>query len=112
MFKAHPNVLYIGGAAYGEALGHAADLRGWNLFVSTDMMEGLAQYVFYMPDVVVIDTTSFEGQEAFLHLRSINADPIVLLGTGVVSLDSGVLMLPENTSPETVLETLTAQVAY
>jgi len=87
MSKEHPFILFAGSLEFGQALSEAADRRGWFMMQAEDDLQALAMYTVYAPDVVVIDqSTPYAGEVAF-HLRSINAE-FVLMERSACDLDS------------------------
>jgi DNA-binding NtrC family response regulator len=77
----HPNILYVGDTERGRALQAAAEARGSSVFLAEDMMDALGMYIVYFPDVVVIDAVYRYtlAQEVYMHLRSVDAKPIIVL---------------------------------
>ncbi len=109
MSKEHPAILYIGSAGDGEALREAAALQGWHVFLPATLHAALGMYMVYMPDACVIDMTAnpvLVG-EVYLHLRSVNAQPMILLAPSW-TLEAGepTLVLPASTPADALLEVL------
>jgi len=81
MSMEHPNILYVGDIERGRALYAAAGERDWYVYLPADMWEALTMYTFYFPDVIVIDAAARYtlAQEVYFHLRSVNAQPMLIL---------------------------------
>src|SRR5689334_18631753 len=79
MMDSYHGILYVGDARRGRALHDAAAEHGWYVYVPTETMEALGIYIFYMPGLVVIDAGSDFAQEVYRHLRSIEAEPLLIL---------------------------------
>lgn len=81
----HPNVLYIGNAPRRTEFTTTVETHDWNVFAPTLVEEALAFYVFYLPDIVVIDATPDAHfdlsnlQEIYFHLHSISAEPMLII---------------------------------
>jgi CheY-like chemotaxis protein len=103
MTMENPNILYVGDIDRGRALLAAVQAEGGYVYLPAELNEALAMYVFYLPDVVVIDGTTrpILALEAFYHLHSVNAQPMVLLSNGAHSED--VIALPLDADNETIL---------
>jgi hypothetical protein len=81
MSREHPNILYVGDMEQGRALAAAAEARDWYVHTPGETMEALAMYTTFFPDIVIIDTlprVTF-AHEVYYHLRSVNAQPIMVL---------------------------------
>jgi CheY-like chemotaxis protein len=82
MTTQYPNILYIGDVERGRALLAAVERSGEGfVYLPADVMEALGMYVFYFPDVVVIDAINqpLAALEVYHHLRTVGAAPIILL---------------------------------
>lgn len=81
MSQEHPNILYVGSPDQGEALLAAVEPDDWYVYLPTEMLETLAMYVTYSPDVTVIDLSNGSKVAAavYRHLRSIDASPMLVL---------------------------------
>lgn len=83
MNKESLQILYVGNAERGQAL-QAMVEPDWLVLMPSEVMEALAWYVFYMPDVVVLDAQSPAEkalvQETLYHLESVQAEPLLLIG--------------------------------
>lgn len=77
--KRNPTILFIGTDNSAESL--RAENEGWTVMRPEEMMEALAWYTFYFPDVVIIEDApdSEDAHEVYAHLRSIYADNVLLL---------------------------------
>lgn len=78
MAKQHPILLYVGDKTAYENLNSTASAHAWMLTHAEDMRGALAQYVFFRPDMIIIEESDFAA-EAIMHLCSVEAYPIVLL---------------------------------
>ena len=74
-------ILYVGDRARGDCLRTALQQRGWEVYVPTEMLEALGLYVFYSPDVVLIDAGGEVpwGWSVYQHLHSIQADVLLVI---------------------------------
>lgn len=85
MSAQHPQILYIGNADGGRQLHTAVVASGWHVHLPACEEEALAQYIFYMPDIVIVDSTPnlpFDDatlRDTLLHLQSVEASPIIVL---------------------------------
>ncbi|HLA45646.1 MAG TPA: hypothetical protein VJZ27_19510 [Aggregatilineales bacterium] len=80
MSREHPQILYIGDLQRAEAFRMEVESVGWAVFAPSHLMEALAMYISYMPDLIVLDTCACGFWEAvYAHLRSVHARPILLL---------------------------------
>jgi hypothetical protein len=71
--------LYIGRDASKVADALSAE-GGW-VYHADALMPALGMYITYMPQIVIIDTCASYAEDAYLHLRSVDAHPIILLTT-------------------------------
>ena len=78
MSREHPFILYVGDIEAGRALSAAAEAWGWYVLLPHDDLETLAMYSVYYPDVSVIDQTTNFADEVEFHLRSIEAELILI----------------------------------
>lgn len=51
----------------------------WELHIAANLTAALGIYVFHFPNVIVIDGKVSFAPDALLHLRSVDAAPIILL---------------------------------
>jgi hypothetical protein len=79
MMDSYHGILYVGDAARGRALHEAAAARGWHVYVPTETMEALGIYIFYSPSIVVVEAGSGFAAEVYRHLRSVEAEPLLIL---------------------------------
>ncbi len=98
-------VLFIGQAEKGEALAAQVETLGGYVYRPQALLEALGMYITYMPQVVVLDLTESYAQEAFQHLRSVDARPLVLL-TYRPAREPGVYTLPPHISAEALADAL------
>ena len=76
-------ILFIGEHENGLMLQEAAANRGWHVHLPEASMEALGMYVFYMPNVVVIEDAGQPGAaaDAYFHLSTLgDSTPILLTG--------------------------------
>lgn len=78
MNKQNPVMVFVGERA--ESIREQLQPEGWLVYIPTEMMEALAMYVFYVPDVVVIDSKHPDAYEVHAHLNSIGADNLLVIG--------------------------------
>jgi hypothetical protein len=98
MSKENPNVLYIGAdEADGARLTMAAP-HTWSIHLPTKLMQALGMYIWYVPDVTVIDMCAPYAVDVYQHLRTVDADPIILLTDDLFPADARVYTLPRSGS--------------
>ena len=98
-------ILYIGKPEQGQALAAAASSQNSYVYLPASLMDALGMYITYFPDIVVIDMAVEYAQEAFDHLRSVDAEPLVLIG-GKPVRSTSVYALPSNISTDALLRAL------
>lgn len=98
-------ILYIGEREAGEALAARAEAESGYVYLPDSLMQALGMYITYFPDVVVIDMSLLYAQEVYDHLRSVDAEPIILLTDEYVRSMS-VITLPRGSSAEALLEAI------
>jgi hypothetical protein len=78
---AHLTILYVGERVRGRLLRAAAQARGWHVYLPTETLEALGMYIFYYPDLVVLDASSQAtlAAEVGAHLCSIKADSLLVV---------------------------------
>lgn len=85
MSAKHPNILYVGHPCQATCLQLATQGNDWCIYTPASLMQALAFYVFYVPDLVILDTTHptpMTGDDLHMiyeHLLSVNAEPILLV---------------------------------
>lgn len=72
-------ILYIGTPEKGQALAAQVEARDGSVYLPEHLMQALGMYITYMPQITVIDMALDWAQEACDHLRSVDAEPLVLL---------------------------------
>ena len=74
-------VLFMGAGHRGEALRERAEDGGAYLGVASTVEETVGLYLLQAPDVVVVDGEGWPelAQEAYTHLSSVGARPLVVL---------------------------------
>ncbi len=100
-------MLYVGKLEAGQALAALAEQHNDYVYLPDSMMEALGMYITYFPRVTIIDMSVDYAPEVFDHLRSVDADPIVLLSDyDLPIIASSIYTLPRNLAPEALLEAL------
>jgi DNA-binding response OmpR family regulator len=76
-----PRILYVGRRAEGRALHDYVRRCGWQVYLPEATAEALGMYVFYAPDVIVLDVARAPDTawESYRHLRTVDAGPLLLL---------------------------------
>jgi len=92
-------ILYIGTPEKGQALAAQVEARGGYVYLPESLMQALGMYITYMPQIVVIDMAVDYAQEAYDHLRSVDAAPLVLL-TNQRERSTSVYALPPHISAD------------
>ncbi len=98
-------ILYIGNPEKGQALAAVAATQNSYVYLPETLMDALGIYIMFFPDVVVIDMSMDFAQQAFDHLRSVDAQPLVLL-TNERSREASVYTLPPHISAEALVDAL------
>lgn len=105
MSQQHPLVLYVGNASHAANLQKAAP-QNWSIFVADEVMDALAQYLLYMPDLVLIDSRHKSLSDAVLmHLESVQAEPVLILGAVDSAPDLLAEMIPVESTANDTLDT-------
>lgn len=118
MSAIHPNILYVGDQRHAAALQHASSVDEWHVYIPTSTSQALAFYLFYQPDIVIIDAAQ-PGHlsltsigEIYDHLLSVEAEPIVLLTDDFldwdIPVDLLVYSLPDAANLNDLRETVSA----
>jgi DNA-binding response OmpR family regulator len=104
--KQTPTLIYVGDACHAGSLRAATSACGWHVLHSDQMLEALAMYVFYYPDLFVLDDTpgSTLAADVYYHLLTVETPPVLILSDepykeawrGISS--SHVLVLPRDTA--------------
>lgn len=98
-------ILYIGTPEKGQALAAQVEARGGYVYLPENLMQALGMYITYMPQIVVIDMAVDYAQEAYDHLRSVDAEPLVLL-TSQNQRSTAVYSLPPHISADALQDAL------
>lgn len=112
MSAQHPQILYVGNTHAGQALHGMVNNTEWHVHLPGDVDETLAQYIFYMPDIIVIDSTSNDTfslqqlQDTLMHLQSVEANPIIIISTNTEAWSTALLSHSALLSPDVSIETL------
>lgn len=72
-------ILYIGDNQQGEDIRAAAELDGGYVYLPDHMTQALGMYITYLPNVIIVDSGVSYSAEVVIHLRSVDARPILLL---------------------------------
>lgn len=75
----HITVLFIGSEALGAALEADAADGALHWVLESELFPALGAYLIAMPGIIVIDSAHPAAEDAWVHLRSVDAGPFVLL---------------------------------
>ena len=91
------HIVFVGDRDRGVRLTRDIKTYDWTIKVVTEMMPALAEYIFYTPDLVILDNfpTSNLAKSVYFHLRSIDAGPFLALNDAPHAL----MFLHVNTLP-------------
>lgn len=95
-------ILYIGEHEAGEALAQAAESSGDYVYRPEHLMQALGIYITYLPHVVIIDMAVDYAAEAYEHLCSVEAEPMILLTDDYVR-SAVIFTLPRGASAQDLL---------
>lgn len=98
-------ILYIGTPEKGQALAAQVEARGGYVYLPDSLMQALGMYITYLPQIVVIDMALDYAQAAYDHLRSVDAEPLVLL-TNERERSTSVFALPPHISADALQNAL------
>ncbi|MBI1295865.1 hypothetical protein GC175_13000 [bacterium] len=78
-----PLIIYFGSEVRGESLHQETESLGWTVLAATHSLQALGMYVFYVPDLVIIDSRedSEGAQQVLFHLQSVNAQPLIFISS-------------------------------
>jgi hypothetical protein len=78
-----PLIIYFGSEDRGESLRQETESLEWTVLVSTQPLQALGMYVFYVPDLVIIDSReeSAGAQQVLYHLQSVDAQPLIFIAS-------------------------------
>lgn len=81
MSKEMPLILYVGDEGRGGRLQQMTAALGWTVLTATEERQALGMYVFYIPDLIIVDShNNVEGAETVVfHLHSVQAQPMLML---------------------------------
>lgn len=109
----HLSIIYVGGPGRGEVLRALFGTFGAHLWPAHEVQEALAFYLFYMPDLVMLDDGgAHEGSstlagEVYEHLESVGAAPLLVLASRLQEwqgrLPDSSLVLPSDSSDAALL---------
>lgn len=74
-----PSILFVSVENTADSLKAVAAQYGGLVYTPTSLLETLGMYIDYAPNVIIIDTCAPYATEAYQHLRSVDASPIILL---------------------------------
>jgi DNA-binding response OmpR family regulator len=79
--KQTPTIIYVGDAGRAGSVRAATSACGWHLLQSSQMLEALAMYVFYYPDLFVLDDMpdSTLAADVYYHLLTVETPPVLIL---------------------------------
>ncbi|HLU10069.1 MAG TPA: hypothetical protein VK003_10420 [Oceanobacillus sp.] len=97
-------LMYVGKAEQGESLRAAAELDGGAVYLPEHMMQALGMYITYLPNVIVVDSAVSYSEDVIMHLRSVDARPILLLTDEIHPRTDGIYTMPRGYSAERVWE--------
>lgn len=83
-------ILYVGAdAQMAEWLVDGLEPYEGYVHKPTELLEALGMYITYMPDLVVLDARSAPelAREVYFHLRTVDAEPILILDDGQANWD-------------------------
>ncbi len=98
-------ILYIGNPEQGQALAAYAEAHESYVYLPENLTQALGTYISYFPQVTIIDMRLDYAEEALHHLRSVDAQPLVLLG-GKRLRSTSIHTLPQDMSPEALFDAL------
>ncbi len=98
-------ILYVGDPDAGRALAALIEPLGGYVYLPDSLMQALGMYITYFPQVVVIDMALDYAPEALEHLRSVDADPLLLLTDQRVRAAS-IYTIPPDAEPEALLHAI------
>ena len=98
-------ILYIGTPEKGQALAAQVEARGGYAYLPDNLMQALGMYITYMPQLVVIDMAVDYAQQAYDHLRSVDAEPLVLLANQR-QRSTSIYSLPPHISADALVDAL------
>ncbi len=81
MIKEPLAILYVGNTGRGQALQATVEPYGWHIYETSELLRALGMYIMGYPDVVIIEAVpgSSLAEEVYFHLRSVNAEPLLIL---------------------------------
>ena len=81
MYQEDLFIIYIGEVDTGKSLQKAVEPYGWTVKIAIEVIPALAMYVFYFPDIVIIDdiAKSDLAKLTCRHLLSVGAEPLLIL---------------------------------
>jgi len=76
-------ILYVGNAVAGEAFKECFEPFGWNVYVPANRVEALGMFIICVPHLVILDTLKDPAlaQDVYNHIRTVDATPVIIVGT-------------------------------
>jgi len=96
-------ILYVGKPESGRTLAALAEQRSDYVYLPENLMQTLGMYITYFPHVVIIDMSLDYAEDAYEHLRSVDASPMILLSEEPIR-STTIRSLSPDVSAETLLQ--------
>jgi hypothetical protein len=106
MSQETPIILYVGDIETGQWLESSLDPNGGYVYTGTELIPTLGIYSSYMPDLVILDAQTMPdlARQVYLHLRSVDAEPIIILDDNTAGweypIDAKIEVLPIASKPD------------
>lgn len=91
------NVLFVGSKAAGRGFKAVAATQGWATYLPTSVNEALGMYVFYAPEVIIIEGDIPIAEQVFEHLAEVTHASPRYIEAMVVLSDGPAWETPEDT---------------
>ena len=100
MSDQHPMILFVGHHEQGAQLLETVEPLGWWVYQPQTASEALGMYVSYLPDVILMDADAAPDvvEEVYFHLASVQADPMIVIGSDALWSDRVPHHLPADAS--------------
>lgn len=74
-------LVYAGDSRRGAAIRAGLEPMGWTVLVTKELLETLATHIFYQPNLYILEDAPLStlAEEAFFHLLTVDAAPILVL---------------------------------
>jgi hypothetical protein len=100
-------LVYFGTTSRAAALTKQADAEGSFVLHTDDVLDTLGQVVVMYPNVIIVDDTLPGAVDVVMHLRSINADNLLILSDAPhvwgITPETSTVVLPHTSSTEAIL---------